>query len=92
MLQPEVLDTGWTRDRIAEAISAEGVPCFSGSCPAVYREASFADSGLAPAEPLPVASSIGELSLMFLVHPTLGEEDMRDTVDAVAKVFATVGG
>src|SRR5690606_36451296 len=31
-LRPENLAAGWTRDRIIEAISAHGVPCYQGSC------------------------------------------------------------
>jgi dTDP-4-amino-4,6-dideoxygalactose transaminase len=34
-----------------------------------------------------VARQLGETSLMFMVHPTLTEEDMRDTVAAVGKVM-----
>jgi len=36
---------------------------------------------------LPVAKELGETSLMFLVHPTLSEDDMRKTVKAVEKVM-----
>jgi dTDP-4-amino-4,6-dideoxygalactose transaminase len=42
---------------------------------------------LRPAERLAVARELGETSLMFLVHPTLCDEDMRDTVRAVEKVM-----
>ena len=40
-----------------------------------------------PVHRLPVAKDLGETSLMFLVHPTLTEGDMRDTADAVEKVM-----
>lgn len=78
------------RDSIMAAINAEGVPCYSGSCSEIYREMAFIRAGLGPAERLPVARELGETSLMFLVHPTLCEQDMRDTVRAVEKVFAEV--
>jgi hypothetical protein len=41
-----------------------------------------------PRERLAIARELGETSLMFLVHPTLSKQDMRDTVNAVAKVLA----
>ncbi|MBT0653125.1 DegT/DnrJ/EryC1/StrS family aminotransferase [Geomobilimonas luticola] len=76
------------RDRAMAAINAEGIPCFSGSCSEIYLEKAF--DGLRPMERLPVAKELGETSLMFLVHPTLGDEDMRDTVRAVEKVMKAV--
>ena len=81
-LQPE-----WSRQRVIEAINAEGVPCFSGSCSEIYLEKAFVDSGLHSGNRLPVAHELGETSLMFLVHPTLTDADMDDTADAVEKVL-----
>jgi dTDP-4-amino-4,6-dideoxygalactose transaminase len=86
-VRPERLAPGWDRDRIMNAINAEGIPCFSGSCSEIYREKAFADAGYGPAERLPVAQGLGETSLMFMVHPTLSDEDMADTVRGVEKVF-----
>ncbi|HQM43787.1 MAG TPA: hypothetical protein PLI72_08590 [Smithellaceae bacterium] len=40
-----------------------------------------------PRKRLPVAKELGETVMMFLVHPTLSENDMRDTVKAVEKVM-----
>ena len=45
-------------------------------------------AGFPPEKRWPVAKELGETSLMFLVHPTLNEEDMDDTGQAVKKVFA----
>ena len=36
---------------------------------------------------MPVAARLSDTSLMFLVHPTLDESDMRDAAQAVAKVM-----
>jgi dTDP-4-amino-4,6-dideoxygalactose transaminase len=85
-LQTENLGDGWNRDRIMAAISAEGIPCFSGSCSEIYLEKAF-PSEMRPRKRLKVARELGETSLMFLVHPTLSEEDMVDTCHAVEKVF-----
>jgi len=84
----EKLAPGWNRDRIMNAIVAEGIPCFSGSCSEIYLEKGFIGAGYGPIERLPVAKELGETSLMFLVHPTLADEDMVDTVVAVEKVMA----
>jgi len=89
-VRPELLPIGWDRDRVMNAITAEGIPCFSGSCSEIYLEQAFVLAGLSPAERLPVAKELGENSLMFLVHPTLTDEDMQDTCRAVEKVFAHV--
>ena len=85
-LRPERLRSGWTRDRITEALRAEGIPCISGSCSEIYLEKAFPVE-MRPPRRLPVARELGETSLMFLVHPTLSEADMHETADAVAKVL-----
>ena len=86
-VRPEKLKKGWNRDRILNCISEQGVPCFSGSCSEIYRETAFEKNGLCPAERLPVAIELGETSLMFLVHPTLSEDNMMDTVEVIEKVM-----
>jgi dTDP-4-amino-4,6-dideoxygalactose transaminase len=87
-IRPELLAPGWDRGRIMDTVSAEGIPCYSGSCSEIYREKAFVNKGIGPAERLPVAKQLGETSLMFLVHPTLSDEDMVDTCSAVEKVMA----
>jgi dTDP-4-amino-4,6-dideoxygalactose transaminase len=87
-VRPDRLRDGWDRDRIASAVMAEGVPCFTGTCPEIYRELAFERAGIAPAERLPVARELGETSLMLLVHPTLGDEDIEIAAEAVRKVLA----
>lgn len=86
-VRPEQLMAGWDRDRIMNAVNSEGIPCFSGSCSEIYLEKAFTEAGLGPSTRLPVAKELGETSLMFLVHPTLSEENMRETVRVVAKVL-----
>jgi len=86
-LEPERLRPGWTRDRILEAINAEGVPCFSGSCSEIYLEKAFPPE-MRPPERLPGARELGETSLMFMVHPTLSEQEIELTAGAILKVMA----
>ena len=56
------------------------------SCSEIYLEKAFPQD-MRPAERLQVARQLGETSLMFLVHPTLSEQDMLDTARAVEKVL-----
>ena len=81
-VEPEGLKSGWTRERVMTEISGRGVPCYSGSCSEIYRERAFVRAGLGPREPLPVARRLGETSLMFLIHPTLGEAELARTAEA----------
>jgi dTDP-4-amino-4,6-dideoxygalactose transaminase len=37
---------------------------------------------------LPVAQALGETSLMFLVHPTLTEAEIKKTCDAICSVMS----
>lgn len=87
-VRPEMLKPGWDRDRIMAAVNAEGIPCFSGSCSEIYLEKAFINAGLGPEQRLPVARELGETSLMFLVHPTLSEQNMLDTVATMRAVMA----
>jgi hypothetical protein len=86
-VRPEALRPEWTRDRIIEAIGAEGIPCYSGSCSEIYLEKAFPPEWR-PRERLAVARELGETSLMFLVHPTLTEEHIHDTCATVKKVMS----
>jgi dTDP-4-amino-4,6-dideoxygalactose transaminase len=80
------LPSGWSRDRIMQFINAEGVPCYSGSCSEVYLEHAFDNTNWRPKERLKNAQQLGETSLMFLVHPTLSEDNIKKTVDAIQKL------
>jgi dTDP-4-amino-4,6-dideoxygalactose transaminase len=85
-LRPERLSSNWNRDRVQAAINAEGIPCFAGSCSEIYLEKAFPAS-IRPPERLSHARTLGETSLMFLVHHTLSEEAIYDTGKAVTKVI-----
>ncbi len=87
-VRPEKLQSGWSRDRIMNEITELGVPCFSGSCSEVYLEKAFDNTGWRPEERLPIAKELGEVSLMFLVHPTLTQDEITKTTDAIQKVMS----
>lgn len=86
-VQPDCLAPDWSRDRIVEAINAQGVPCFQGSCSEVYLEKAFDGTGWRPTARLAVARELGETSLMFLVHPTLTEAEITKTCEVVDTVL-----
>lgn len=86
-LEPACLRPGWNQSRIIAAVTAEGIPCFSGSCSEIYREKAFIDAGLSPETPLPNAKGLGETSLAFLTHPGLTDKDMDSAAEALAKVM-----
>lgn len=86
-VEADKLQEGWTRDRILTEISAQGVPCFSGSCSEVYLEKAFEGTGWRPASPLLGARRLGEESLMFLVHPTLTADELTKTCSVLTSVM-----
>jgi dTDP-4-amino-4,6-dideoxygalactose transaminase len=86
-VRPELLLPAWNRDRILQAICAEGVPCSVGSCSEIYMEEAFLkERSIRPR--LPVAWELGETSLMFPVHPTLTTESLEYTCAVVEKTMA----
>jgi dTDP-4-amino-4,6-dideoxygalactose transaminase len=81
------------RDKIMMEINEKNVPCYSGSCSEVYLEKAFKDTRFKPKKRLPVAKKLGETSLMFLVHPTLTEEEIEKTCNVLTEVaFANYDG
>ncbi len=86
-VRPEHLKEGWSRDRILNEISSRGVPVFSGSCSEVYLEKAFDNTGWRPVERLPHAKELGETSLMFLVHPTLTQQEIVLTCKTLTDVI-----
>lgn len=81
------LAPGWSRERIIDAINAEGIPCISGSCSEIYLEKAFVANGLRPATRLPAARLLGETSFTLMVHPTMSRGDIIDTAAAIRKVM-----
>lgn len=86
-VEPQFLKEGWNRDRIISSLVELEVPCFSGSCSEVYLEKAFDNTSFRPSVRLPIAKELGERSLMFLVHPTLTESNMRKTCEALTEVM-----
>lgn len=86
-IEPQLLATGWSRDRVVAEIHAGGVPCFTGTCPEIYKEQAFADLyGELPR--LPVAKELGETSVMLNVHPGITDQHMAETAHVIKQVMA----
>ena len=86
-VRPEALKTGWSRDRIIAEINGRGVPSYQGSCSEIYLEKAFDHVPGRPGERLPVARDLGETSVMFLVHPTLRDDEIAKTADVLRDVM-----
>lgn len=83
---PNNLPSGWDRDKIINELVTLGIPCFSGSCSEVYKEKAFDNTTYRPISPLKNAMQLGETSLMFLVHPTLTQDEIEKTCQGIIAV------
>jgi dTDP-4-amino-4,6-dideoxygalactose transaminase len=75
------------RNYAIEQINSMSVPCYSGTCSEVYLEKAFDATSFRPVKRLKNAKALGETSLMFLVHPTLTEQELNATCKAIKDVF-----
>ena len=91
-VRPEALTAGWDRDRIVAEFNARSIPCFQGSCSEVYLEKAFDGSGFRPLQRLPVARELGATSLMWLVHPTLTDAEMKQAAQGIDEILAAAAG
>jgi len=85
-VRPQCLKPDWSRDRILNEIIARGVPAFSGSCSEVYLEKAFDNTDWRPAQRLVNARELGETSMMFMVHPTLTDQEIALTCKVISEV------
>ncbi len=87
-VRPEGLREGWDRDRIVAALRQAGVQVLHGTCPEVYLEKAFDNTGFRPGQRLPVARQLGETSLMFLTHPSMEDSELDRAVNSLGRVLA----
>lgn len=87
LVNQERLKQGWTANKIRQKIKAHGVPCYAGACSEIYQEEAFMNTGFIPKKPLKNAVFLTGKSLMFLVHPTLTADNIRQTQDAIVAVI-----
>jgi dTDP-4-amino-4,6-dideoxygalactose transaminase len=80
------LKKGWSRDDVIFELNKLDISCFVGTSSEVYLEKAF--EGLyRPENRLPNAKELGETSLMFLVHPTMTENELSKNYQNIKKVF-----
>lgn len=90
-VRPENLMPNWNRDAIINLINAQGIPCYHGSCSEVYLESAFRETQFRPNRRLDVAKTLGDTSLMFLVHPTITEHEISRACNVIRTTLQHVG-
>jgi dTDP-4-amino-4,6-dideoxygalactose transaminase len=86
-VRPDGLKAGWSRDRIVNTLNIAGVQVLHGTCSEVYLEKAFEGASFRPEQRLPVARELGETSLMFLTHPTMGDDELDRSAAAIHMVL-----
>lgn len=89
-VRPENLPENLNRDSILNALNEKKIPCFSGACSEIYLEKAFDNHPSRPNERLTVAKELGEISLMFLIHPTLTTNEMQTIATTTVDVLTTL--
>ena len=85
--EPEKLKSDKDRDFIMNSLNDLGIACYSGSCSEIYKEKAFDKMFSSQKPSLKVAKELGETSLMFLVHPTINEEDIYKICEQTKKII-----
>lgn len=91
MVDENKLPKNTSRDDIINTINELNVPCYSGSCSEVYKEIAFENTSFRPKADLINAKKLGETSLMFLVHPTLTNDEMTIICKLLQQALDKVG-
>ena len=84
--EPEKLKSDKNRDFIMNSLNDIGIACYSGSCSEIYKEKAF-DKMFDEKPSLKISKELGETSLMFLVHPTIHENDIYEICDKTQKII-----
>ena len=85
-VEPSQFKSDWDRSRVVAEINSQGLPCFTGACPEIYREKAFTDI-YGEQESLPVAHELGDTSLLFNVHPGITPEQAKECAVVVRDVM-----
>ncbi len=83
-LIPEKLSKSWNRSKILKEIQKNGYPALEGGCSEVYLEKCFSHFKY---KRLNNAKSLGETSMMFLIHPTISEEQMKEYAQIIRETL-----
>ena len=85
-LKPHSLKSDWSRQRIIAELNNIGMPAGSGSCSEIYLEKCFQDAGYFPMKRLENARKLGDTSLMFLVDPSISEQNLSKYAEEIKKI------
>lgn len=80
------LKTDWSRDKVQLELIERGIPCYQGACPEIYLEKAFQAMDSVDCSRLPNAREIGDMSLMFLVHPTLEAQHIEKSCREILQI------
>lgn len=86
-LEPQYFADGWDRERILAEINANDIPCFTGTCPEIYREEAFVRMYGEHAGHS-TARQLGDTSLMMNIHPGINGDHLRVAGDVIRQVMA----
>ena len=75
------------RDKIIEELNDLGIKCFSGSCSEIYLEKAF-DNVPKRITNTSIAHELGDTSIMFMVHPTILEDEMTTIGNKLVDYFS----
>jgi hypothetical protein len=86
-VEPSMLKEGWSRDKIMAEINQCGIVCTVGSCSEIYLEQAFQNYMSNDFQRLPLAKSLGELSLAFLVDPIYTCDQMQQDAQRIYNIL-----
>lgn len=86
-IEPHALSASWDRDRIVAEVHSLGTPCFTGSCPEIYREKAFSDL-YSELPVLPMAAELGRNSIMLNVHPGIERYHLENYTNHIRAVLS----
>ncbi len=78
------------RDTLVAKLRKHNVPVMHGTCSEIYLEKAFDNTPWRPATRLPTARELGETSMMFMVHPTLLDDDMDKICTSITQVLESI--
>lgn len=87
-LRGECRDVASRRSQLIDAITQQGWPANSGSCPDIQREPFFQSLDVQTTK-VPTAKTLGDSSIAFLTHPTIDEQTMRLYAEGIAEALTT---
>jgi hypothetical protein len=86
-LNEERMKADWSRERIMHEMEQRGIEGHCGYGGEIYQERAFDGLDWRPKSRLSIAKELAESSLLFFVHPTLTEEQMKTKGSIVCSVL-----